>query len=279
MNKILSTLMAFLMIGTAAQAQCLTLKKKYPENRWQGETLSYVNKPNGPIYRLREEVQCTDLPLIRRVDDDGDNQKRLIISEQVGGDKYGWLALYRNQMLAPTFDFVVVLYDKDKVADRAIDLCQISNTYNCEVQDVRYDPTTDRLFFNMACPSYSSQIDGKGSKLFCYDVENEKMIWSTPYLTSNDILIFNDKYVFCSYGFTREKDYIFMLDKFTGKIYSKLPVATSIQYMEIKQKGGHDLLYASDYNESLYIYDINDVTVAQPAKPAAKKTVAKKRSK
>lgn len=272
MKKILFTLAALMMLSVTAQAQCLTLKKKYHTD-WHGETMGTANKPNGYIYRLREEIQCTNLPLIPRVEN-ADKPKRLMISERI---ESGWMALYRNEMLAPTYEFIVVFYDQDKNPTASVDLCEVSNTYNCEVQDIRYDAQNDFLLFNMACPSYSSGVNGKGSKLFCYKVSEQKMMWSTPYLTSNDIFIFNDKYVFCAYGFTSEKDYIFMVDKFTGKVLTKLPTSSSVQYMEIQQKDGKDLLYATDYNEYLYIYNINDTTPAPaPAKPTAKKTTAKK---
>lgn len=269
-------MIALLMMGASAQAQCLTLKKKYPAKAWQGEKVSYLNKPNGTYYsRLREEIHATDLPLIPRIEN-AEQKKELIIAEHIDGGEIGWLALYRNEMLAPTYDFIVVLYNENKEPMASIDLCEISNTYNCEVQDIRYDADNYLLFFNMACPSYSSEIGGKGSKLFCYHVGKEEMVWSTPYLTSNDILIFNDKYVFCSYGFTREKDYLFMIDKFTGKIYSKLPMDSDVEYIELQEKNGKELLYAIDYRESLYVYNINDQTIAPKPKTATKKAPVKR---
>lgn len=272
MKKIILSTLAIFMFATAAHAQGLSLKRKYYAD-WHGESVSWANKPNGKIYRLREEIQCDDLPLIPRLEN-SDEHKLLIIAERTAK---GWMALYRNEMLAENYDFVVVFYDADKNPVSSVDLCMVSNTYNCEVQDLRYDAANDFLMFNMACPSYSEQIDGKGSKLFCYNVGEQRMMWSTPYLTSNDIFIFNDRYVFCSYGFTNEKDYIHMVDKFTGKVYSKLLTSTAVDYMEIQQKDGKDLLYAVDYNDYLYVYNICDTTPApQSASSSAKKLAAKK---
>lgn len=260
-------------LGTqVADAQCLTLKKKYTSN-WNGETISLVNKPNGSIDRLREEKQCPDLPLIPMVEE-SDTKMIQIISERID---LGWMALYRNELGADTYKFLVVIYDKDKVAERCIDLCEKSNTYNCEVQDVRWDAETHYLYFNMACPSYSSMIGGKGSKLFCYDVENEKMVWSTPYLTSNDILILHKNYVFCGYGFTNEKDYVCMVDKMTGKVYSKILLSSAHQNMEVKTIDGKDYLYLSDYNDYLYIYNINKTTPKVTPKTSAKRKNYKKK--
>ena len=128
----------------------------------------------------------------------------------------------------------------------------------CEVQDIRWDADTQHLLFNMACPSYSSMIGGKGSKLYCYDVKKRKLVWETPYLTSNDIFILNDKYVFCSYGFTSEKKFLFMLDKFTGKIYSKIPMVYAVKYMELQTLQGRETLYVVDSKEQLHLFTVSN---------------------
>jgi len=253
MKKALFLAMAILVAGTmAVRAQSLTLKAKYT-NRPANEKVSSVNKPNGNIYRLRESVACKDLPLIPRVEN-SDTKMILIICDEV---REGYIALYRNELGAQSYKFIVVLYDYDKNPLASVDLCEVSNTYNCEVQDMRWDSSTGCLLFNMACPSYASSIGGKGSKLFCYNLDGEEMVWSTPYLTSNDIFTFNQDYVFTSYGFSGEKDYVFMIDKETGKILSKQPTAKKIQYMELQNKNGKDYLYCVDYNDALYIYNVN----------------------
>ena len=105
----------------------------------------------------------------------------------------------------------------------------------------------------MACPSYSSQINGKGSKLHCYNPERRQMVWSTDWLYSNDIFILDSRFVFCSYGFTSEKKFLFMLDKLTGQVYSKLPFTYAIQYLELQtDQNGREYLYAVDYNDHLF---------------------------
>lgn len=98
------------------------------------------------------------------------------------------------------------IYDKDEKPLYTIDLGQVSGNDYCEVQDVRWDADTHNLLFNMACPSYASGVNGKGSKLHCYNPERRQMVWSTDWLTSNDIFILDSQYVFCSYGFTSEKN-------------------------------------------------------------------------
>ena len=242
-RTILSLTALFTMLATV-QAQRLVSVKNYGAN-WQRSMITLKNKPNGTIYRLREEKQNEYLP---RGEEAKDLQQ--FISERID---IGWLALYRRSAGDQNYKFIVKIYDKDEKPLYTIDLGQVSGNDYCEVQDVRWDNDTHNLLFNMACPSYSSGVNGKGSKLHCYNPERRQMVWSTDWLTSNDIFILDSKFVFCSYGFTGEKKFLFMLDKLTGKVYSKLPFPYSIQYLELKtEANGREYLYATDYNDHLY---------------------------
>jgi hypothetical protein len=154
---------------------------------------------------------------------------------------------------ADDYKFIVVIYNADEKPLYTVDLCAVTGNNYCEVQDVRWDNDTHNLLFNMACPSYARDIDGKGSKLHCYNPERREMVWSTDWLTSNDIFILDSKFVFCSYGFTSEKKFLFMLDKFTGKVYSKLPFTYKVEYLELQtESNGREYLYAVDYNDHLF---------------------------
>ena len=246
--------MALLTVVCTVSAQSLVLFKSYGKN-WGQETVSMANKPNGIIYRLRIENQNEKLPKVAEA-----KALDLFIAEPID---QGWLALFRKPMGAPDYDFVVVLYDHEKKPTATVNLCDITNNRYCEVQDVRWDTDTHHLLFNMACPSYASEINGKGSKLYCYDVQQRRMVWETGYLVSNDIFILDRDFVYCSYGFTSEKKFLYMLDKRTGKQYSKIPMTYKIQYMEKQVKGGKELLYVVDYNDNLFAYSIQGKT-AQP---------------
>ena len=162
--------------------------------RWGSVRLLNTNKPNGYIYRLRDDVRNSDL---KRVE--GTENLEMIISEPID---LGWIALYRTPMVSSDYSFVAVTYDSEGTPLRTFDLCDITGISDCEVQDIRWDPLHHYLLFNMACVSYSSSYGGRCSRLFCYDTEASRLLWQSDYLVSNDIFIINDKYVFCSYGFT-----------------------------------------------------------------------------
>ena len=255
---ILSLVALWTMLGTAS-AQRLVSVKNYGAN-WPKTMITMKNKPNGTIYRLREEKQNEYLP---RGEEAKDLQQ--FISERID---IGWLALYRRSAGDQNYKFIVKIYDKDEKPLYTIDLGQVSGNDYCEVQDVRWDADTHNLLFNMACPSYASGVNGKGSKLHCYNPERRQMVWSTDWLTSNDIFILDSQYVFCSYGFTSEKKFLFMLDKLTGKVLSKLPFTYKIEYLELQtEQNGREYLYVIDYNDHLYKYQVQGAkTVADNGK-------------
>ena len=259
MKRIILSLVTMLIMCATAQAQRLVSVKNYGAN-WQKNMITLKNKPNGTIYRLRVEKQNEYLPR-------GEEAKDLeqFISERID---IGWLALYRRSAGDQNYKFIVKIYDKDEKPLYTIDLGQVSDNNYCEVQDVRWDNDTHNLLFNMACPSYASGVNGKGSKLHCYNPERREMVWSTDWLTSNDIFILDSKFVFCSYGFTSEKKFLFMLDKYTGKIYSKLPFTYKVEYLELQtEQNGREYLYAVDYNDHLYKFYVEGAkTVAENGK-------------
>ena len=246
-RMILSLVALVTMLGTV-QAQRLVSVKNYGAN-WDRSLISLKNKPNGIIFRLREEKQNEYLPRVEEA-----KGLEMYISERID---IGWLAMYRLPTSADNYKFIVVIYDKNEKPLYPVNLGEVSGNDYCEVQDVRWDADTHNLLFNMACPSYASGVNGKGSKLHCYNPERRQMVWSTDWLTSNDIFILDSQFVFCSYGFTSEKKFLFMLDKQTGKVLSKLPFTYKVEYLELKtESNGREYLYALDYNEHLYKYQV-----------------------
>ena len=256
MKHFLLCILTIVLSLSPAQAQRLVAFNRFGTD-WSSTDVSTKNKPNGYMYRLRKDVQCIDLPQVPET-----QGHELFIAEPID---IGWLGFYRLPTNANNYDFVVVLYNYDKQPTATINLCDVSNNRYCEVQDVRWDADNHNLLFNMACPSYASGVNGKGSKLYSYNVENRRIVWETDYLVSNDIFILDRNFVFCSYGFTSEKKFLFMLDKQTGQMYSKIPMVYKVEYMELQEKNGRDYLYVVDYNNNLYVYTVVS---------GAKKTVA-----
>lgn len=207
--------------------------------------ITYSNKPNGLIYRLRVEVPFPDLPRTEEVAD-----KELFITDRTDD---GYVALFRNPTSADDYSFYVLTYNKKKKVTGVYDLCKLSETYNCEVQDIRW--FDGHLYFNMACPSYSSGVGGRGSKLFSLNLETGTIDWSTQYLVSNDVFAVDEDYVYCAYGFTDEPDYVFLIDRRYGITRTKCPIKSKSQYIEIV--GPHQI-YVQDYNDNGYLFEVQE---------------------
>ncbi len=89
--------------------------------------------------------------------------------------------------------------------------------------------------------------------LLAYDIENETVLWRSEDQTYNTMnFIVKDDIIICGYGFTAEKDYIYQIDRNTGKVIGK----TELQKMPelLAEKDGQ--LYVHTYSYD-YVLDIS----------------------
>lgn len=207
--------------------------------------LSNHNKPNGRMYRLRQSIPA-DLPAF--VPRTLGNQN-LVIADPTPD---GWLCLYKGPF---PMDNANCSYTATLVSDMnrltfSLDLNQfLSRPTDLEIQDIRY--LDGKLFFNEACQSYSSQADGDCSALVCMNPFLPQVLWRTPNLTSNNILIMHKGVIICGYGFTAEPDYLYLVDAATGSILSATELDSAHDYLEIQG----DKLYVTTY-KSLYTFQL-----------------------
>ncbi len=229
----------------ALDAQQLVRKRVYTPKQFAATQIELTgrNKPNGSYSRLREHVAVTDLPR-----PDIDPMLQLFIAEPTDS---GYLGLWRTPLGFDPYCFVAALFDEDKQLRCDFDLCELTREWYCELQDIRADDE-GKLYFNLACPSYSSGLDGKCSRLYCLDTETGEIRWQTPYLTSNNIFILHDRYIICGYGFTAEKDWLCLLDRETGRVLSKVPLPTAHTDLEIVG----NRLYVTVYEDNIHEYEI-----------------------
>jgi len=211
----------------------------------QSHGITYKNKPNGAMYRLRSDVQCPDLPLTDAV-----AGLEMMISEPAGD---GYYALFRAPLAADDYRFVVLTYNKKKKVSATYDLCALTGVSNCELQDIRW--FDNHLYFNMACPTYSSSLRGRGSKLFDLDLSNGKIVWSSKYLASNDIFIVDKDFVYCGYGFTGEDDFIYLLDRNYGTVLTTCPIHSGHEYIEFI---GDRKIFVQDYEGYGYVFRVEE---------------------
>ena len=118
MKKRIICLMAMMMVLGTVTAQKLVLVNRYG-TVWKTESVSTKNKPNGYMYRLREEVRRPDLPKVPETEG-----LMLIISEPID---IGWLGLFRLPLSADDYKFVAVIYDHELKPLHVLNLCDITN--------------------------------------------------------------------------------------------------------------------------------------------------------
>lgn len=198
--------------------------------------LSGMNKPNGFMYRLRKSVPNQLPPFIPL----SKNNKELFIADR---SEDNWFCFYRSPLKNDAYFFEAVLFTKNGNIKWNLNLNDfIDYEYSTEIQDIKYD--NELIYFNAACKSYSMESEGKCSKLICLDPDLKKVVWETDDLTSNDIIIMNESIIVCSYGFTKEKAYLFLINKHNGKIIDKVRMSPKPEYLELKENS----LFVVDYN-------------------------------
>lgn len=246
-TRLLSVLCVMLLMCGTVNAQKLTLVKKHPAIGQQWESrfgLTGANKPAGFYYRLREEVRVPTLMRSTTTE-----QLQLMISEKTD---FGSFGLFRSSMNDETYAFVLALYNKDGKFYQEFDLCKLTGEYMLELQDIRYD--NGRFYFNMACPSYSKLFGGQCSRLYCLDAKKGKIVWQTDYLISNDIIVLNDNFIVCTYGFTDERDFVYLLDKKSGDVTCRMSLDKKSEYVEVKD----NQLFVIDAAQNVYVFNIEN---------------------
>lgn len=204
--------------------------------------LSGKNKKNGFMYRLRIDNQY-DLPKGSK-----GSSLETFITEKT---KNGYASLSRNGLGENTYKFIITIYDDLKNIVDEIDLNELSGINDCEVQDIRI--YNDNVYFNQACRSYSKEQGGNCSYLFSYNIKNKSVDWKSNNLCSNGIFLVEKDFIISAYGFTAEKDFVYLINRTNGQIIDKFKVDSDPQYMEIH----NNKLYVIDYNSTAYIFNIN----------------------
>ena len=118
-----------------------------------------------------------------------------------------------------------------------------------EIQDVRYHEGD--LFFNEACATHSSEVQGRCSWLVRLDPILGDVVWRSPPRTSNNIFILHEGQVIAGYGFTGEPDALYLLDPETGRIEARAELDAAHQYLEVHENRLYVVTYQSVYTFAL----------------------------
>jgi outer membrane protein assembly factor BamB len=158
----------------------------------------------------------------------------LFILDEVDG---GHLAFYRDPYGASSCAlsedrncaYRAELYAPDGSATWSIDLsAHLSRPTYLEIQDIRYAGGT--LYFNEACQSYARQANNRCSALVALDPAAGRVLWRTRPTTSNaEFLVLDDRLIVAGYGFTDEKDEVYLIRRADGRILHRARVPSAPQ--------------------------------------------------
>lgn len=84
--------------------------------------------------------------------------------------------------------------------------------------------------------------------MFAYDLINEKLLWRSEEQTYNSMnFIIKGDVILCGYGFTDEQDYLYQIDKHTGRVLEKLSLDKMPDLMAEKNGKLYMHTYSYDY--------------------------------
>lgn len=104
------------------------------------------------------------------------------------------------------------------------------------------------LYVSHSHNTYAASSKGMNAYITAINLEDNSIIWRSQPLVSNaqNFIIYNDVIV-CGYGFTNEKDYLYTLDKNTGKVNAKLLLKSGPSYLVLKENTFYVRTYNTDY--------------------------------
>lgn len=108
------------------------------------------------------------------------------------------------------------------------------------------------LYVSNSHNTYASTTHGINAFITAIDLETLEVIWrSEPLVANSRNFEIIDDVIVSGYGFTREPDYLYVLDKFSGRKTATLKLATGPEYIIRKE----ERLYVRTYNRD-YIFKI-----------------------
>jgi len=147
------------------------------------------------------------------------------------------------------YDYTAVLFGPDYVPLKLFVLEELHPDI-LEISNARMVGMT--LYFDINYNGYASIMKKKTGYLAALDLEREKIAWVTKNLTSSwrGFLVSGDV-IYTGYGFTDEPDFLYVLNRHTGKKLKTVKLKSAHTYL-IEKEGR---LYIRTYDHD-YIFDV-----------------------
>lgn len=141
----------------------------------------------------------------------------------------------------------------------------LSRKDRVEIQDIRLAGGV--LYFNEACQSYSREAGGQCSALVAVEPREGRVLWRTAPLVSNGRFVIRGCAIVAGYGFTSERDAVFLVDRRTGEVLAEHGVASAPEQYALQPD---DQVHVTLYSGALRRYQLartDGRAVLQPLDP------------
>jgi hypothetical protein len=104
------------------------------------------------------------------------------------------------------------------------------------------------LYVAASYPGYAHEVGGKTGYLAALDSSSGKLLWQAgPRIANTYNVAVGKDFLICGYGFTREPDFLFVLDKKTGRTLQKIAVKSGPEHIQIVEDRVFVRCYDTDY--------------------------------
>lgn len=106
----------------------------------------------------------------------------------------------------------------------------------------------ERLYVSHAHPTYAESTGGMNGYLTALDLESGAMLWrSRPLLSNARTFEVVDDAIVAGYGFTAEPDFLFVIDRFSGRVLQEAPIRTAPTWIVRRDRRLFVRAYDADY--------------------------------
>jgi hypothetical protein len=221
------------------------------ETGYSESTARFEARPEGSLPRRDELIEPSNLrqPLAGCSDDPGgrlasagalyrDDATGLEISvtavEPAGKSGRGWLGARCSYRLRDT---------RDPTLYAALEPALVAPFNELSGVIRQGQAVFVRLSFN----GYAAEIGGRGNYLVALDLCTHEVKWRSADLSSNAPFVVLDRYVVTGYGFTRERDWLYVLDRGSGTIVQRVALPNAPEALMVSGASGGAVLAVGLY--------------------------------
>ncbi|WP_437586322.1 hypothetical protein [Sorangium sp. So ce1000] len=104
------------------------------------------------------------------------------------------------------------------------------------------------LYVSSSHRTYAASSKGKNAYLSAIDLASGQLLWqSAPLVCNAENFILRGDHLLCGYGFTAEPDFLYVLERATGKVVSKVPLKSGPEFLVEKDGKLFVRTYDTDY--------------------------------